>query len=676
MFWTLDWQAGGAWIGNETSCNNVNVWAPAGAGANSAFPVLVWIHGGSFTSATPALPAYNCTRLVALAAKEGRPIVCASLQYRLGGLGFMAHAALAREPGASGSSGNYGILDQIAGLKWVQRNVAQFGGDPSKVTIFGESAGAYSVTTLLASPLAVGLFRAAVQQSSYAANTWQSSAVANQVGTVCSLVNKCQQADAAAEVACLRGLDATKAFGCDSALLSRSAAGNPFVGGGSVARLLALNQIQNVVPNVDGYVLHERPVRAIERGTTPGGAPLPHVPVVIGSNEDEFMAFALQKNLEFLWPLTREQYPEGVRALVAATWWNGHLLSVPSAYDATAGVSAAAAAGGAADPYGLPLADLYSRAESSLWAPRMRQYVQLLHNATIVPTAEYRRLVAAVTDSLFTSTAQSVAAAASARGLPSYRYLFRGTAPFPASLLGAFHSLDVAYVFGNFDQYIPGLPWPAPTAAQSALSGRMMRRWLNFALSGGDPNSPLRVAAATDANANASAWPHAGTDGGTYLSMSGSGDKAGGGFHAGATAFWARHQRLELCPPGEVGGGQWGNASGAAAVAPCAKPPAAAPASGVPGGTPANATGSGGTPTALGVGLGLGLGVPAAAALLLLARRARGPRDPRLLSNSPGSGARDSRTQSVQMSSAGLKPGATNNPAYDEEAARAPAPAL
>jgi para-nitrobenzyl esterase len=136
-------------------CLFLNVWAPVKKGT---YPVLVWIHGGGFIGGSGAVPIYDGANLAAKGA------VVVSINYRVGPLGFLAHPALSAED-AHRSSGNYGLLDQIAALKWLKANVAQFGGDPANITIAGQSAGAASVDDLLVSPLAAGLFRQAVAES-------------------------------------------------------------------------------------------------------------------------------------------------------------------------------------------------------------------------------------------------------------------------------------------------------------------------------------------------------------------------------------------------------------------------------------------------------------------------------------------------------------------------------
>ncbi len=138
-------------------CLYLNIWTPAKS-ADERLPVLVWIYGGGFSFGSTSTPVHNGEHL----ARKG--VVLVTINYRVGPLGFLAHPELSAES-TDKVSGNYGLLDQIAGLRWVQRNIAAFGGDPGKVTIFGESAGGISVSMLCASPLARGLFRGAISQS-------------------------------------------------------------------------------------------------------------------------------------------------------------------------------------------------------------------------------------------------------------------------------------------------------------------------------------------------------------------------------------------------------------------------------------------------------------------------------------------------------------------------------
>ena len=137
-------------------CLYLNVWTPAKS-ASEKLPVMVWIYGGAFAGGQTSLPVYDGTRL----AEKG--VVLVSVSYRVGAFGFLASPELSKESGHG--SGDYGIEDQIAGLQWVKQNIAKFGGDPARVTIFGESAGAISVSMLAASPLAKGLFAGAISES-------------------------------------------------------------------------------------------------------------------------------------------------------------------------------------------------------------------------------------------------------------------------------------------------------------------------------------------------------------------------------------------------------------------------------------------------------------------------------------------------------------------------------
>ena len=139
-------------------CLYLNVWTPAAGKENKKLPVCLWIHGGGYTAGWGHEPEMDGVEW----AKHG--VVLVTFNYRLGLLGFMTHPALSEES-AHGVSGNYGMLDQIAALKWVKNNIAQFGGDPDKITIMGQSAGAMSVQTLITSPLSKDLIAGAIIQS-------------------------------------------------------------------------------------------------------------------------------------------------------------------------------------------------------------------------------------------------------------------------------------------------------------------------------------------------------------------------------------------------------------------------------------------------------------------------------------------------------------------------------
>src|SRR6185503_9727961 len=149
--WTEEFMTQGP-IGED--CLFLNVWTAAKNGT-AKLPVMFWIYGGGFNEGSSSVAVYDGTEL----AKKG--VIVVSVNYRVGPLGFLTHPELTKESEHQ-SSGNYGLLDQIAALRWVRDNIAAFGGDPNQVTIFGQSAGALSVAALMRSPLARGLFARAI----------------------------------------------------------------------------------------------------------------------------------------------------------------------------------------------------------------------------------------------------------------------------------------------------------------------------------------------------------------------------------------------------------------------------------------------------------------------------------------------------------------------------------
>ncbi len=179
-------------------CLYLNVWTPAKR-AKDKLPVLVWIHGGGFVAGAPAEKLYHGEWL----AKKG--VVFVSLAYRLGVFGFLADPELSAES-PHHVSGNYGILDMIAGLQWVQQNISAFGGNPTKVTIQGESARAAAVSILCASPLARGLFRAAIAESGGTFGPVRANASFGERTGRCPLVMVCSSS----LVSCVSG----SAFSC------------------------------------------------------------------------------------------------------------------------------------------------------------------------------------------------------------------------------------------------------------------------------------------------------------------------------------------------------------------------------------------------------------------------------------------------------------------------------
>jgi para-nitrobenzyl esterase len=155
MMWTQEFITPAEPLSED--CLYLNIWTPAKS-PNEKLPVLVWIHGGGFSSGSGACAIYDGEAI----AQQG--IVYVSINYRLGIFGFMAHPELTAES-EHNASGNYGLMDQQAALRWIQKNIAAFGGDPNQVTIAGQSAGSMSVNALVASPLSKGLLQRAIAQS-------------------------------------------------------------------------------------------------------------------------------------------------------------------------------------------------------------------------------------------------------------------------------------------------------------------------------------------------------------------------------------------------------------------------------------------------------------------------------------------------------------------------------
>jgi para-nitrobenzyl esterase len=239
--------------GVSEDCLYLNVWTSALGTRAPLRPVMVWIHGGSFFAGFGGEERHNGARL----AKKGAVVV--TLNYRLGPFGFLAHPAFASESPYH-AAGNYGLLDQIAALRWVKRNIARFGGDPSRVTIFGESVGGMSVGSLMASPLATGLFQRAILESSPGVSsgvTPREIAQATALQLAGQLHVRGTDAEAARRLRALSPDTILKAF------------------------LRRPQDAPQLAPMIDGWVLPH----AVDSTLMSGPANL--VPVIAGSNRDE-----------------------------------------------------------------------------------------------------------------------------------------------------------------------------------------------------------------------------------------------------------------------------------------------------------------------------------------------------------------------------------------------------
>jgi para-nitrobenzyl esterase len=390
---------------------------------NDGLPVMVWIHGGGLVSGGANF--YDPTPLL----QHGDVIVVA-VNYRIGLLGFFAHPAIDAE---GHLNGNYGLMDQQAALKWIRRNIHAFGGDPHRVTIFGESAGGTSVLANLASPTAAGLFQRAIEESGASASFAGHFPFTDYLTSIVPLVNAEPGGTAFAasvgcadqSVACLRGL---------------------------APETIVLAQPSGLEPIVDGTVLTQTPGAAI------GSGAFNRVPVITGSNHDEWRYFvALQYDFGG-GPLTNADYPAAVAAFLGA---------------------------GVNDPFTQFILGVYPLSNYPPPPP-------FLVSAPL-------GLGALGTDLVFACPARNAAQVLS-QYVTSYAYEFNDeNAPSifpPASFpLGAYHFSEVPYLFafGVSTLFTPD---------QQKLSNTMISYWTEFAANG-DPNSEEephwpRYSAATD----------------------------------------------------------------------------------------------------------------------------------------------------------------------------------
>jgi len=381
----------------DEDCLTLNVWAPAEPPAEG-LPVMMWIHGGGFTIGAGSMPFYDGAAL----ARQG--VVLVTINYRLGPLGFLAHPLLSKES-EHGVSGNYGLLDQIAALRWIRDNIAAFGGDPHRVTIFGESAGSAAVCRLMVSPLAKGLFHRAIAQSGGAH------------GRNRHLREPRDKLEPMENV----GLRLAKALGCHEAP-------DPL----AALRAKSPQQLLDVAkpavglfgrgikfgPIVDGWVLPDDPAALWLAGKQHD------VPFMAGSNADEGTLFL--GNLPVRRPV-------------------GYALTVRSMFGKDA-------------PAVLKLFPAATAAD--------------------VPKA----LNKLTTVRAFAGPARALARAMAKVPSKAYLYHFTRVPPIPAAQrLGAFHGLEIAYVFGNLRA---GAPW---AELDRTLAATMSACWVQFATTG-DPN--------------------------------------------------------------------------------------------------------------------------------------------------------------------------------------------
>jgi para-nitrobenzyl esterase len=400
-------QPGG--IGSE-NCLFLNVYSPQTESDDKrrhGLPVMFWIHGGGLIngSSTP----YNPELLV----KKG--VIVVTMNYRLGFLGFFAQSAIDAE---GHLSGNYGLMDQQFALKWVRRNIANFGGDPDRVTIFGESAGGQSVYAHLASPLSSGLFRGAIAESgSYA-----------EFQDYFSDVVPLAQAETTGTPSVPSGAAIADSVGCTSQTASCLRA--------VPAATMVAKEPFPLYPFVDGTLLTQTIGAAFASGE------FNHVPVIAGTNHDEYRLFVA---LDF-------------------------------------------------DLVGNPIltSGEYDTAVNALWGATLAPPVLALYPFAAYPVGG-EALGASGTDGVFSCPARNVDRALS-KLVPTYAYEFNDESAPPAQSafgglltlpLGAYHSSELQYLFPGIDVF--GLPTTL-SSQQIQLSDAMVSYWTQFAKKG-DPNS-------------------------------------------------------------------------------------------------------------------------------------------------------------------------------------------
>ena len=279
-----------AW--NE-DCLQLNIWRPDRGDGTTRRPVMVWFHGGGLVQGSAVDPLYDGKGL----ATNGN-VVVVTANYRLGALGYLAHPAFIDQPNSAPGAGNYGLLDQIQALHWVQDNIAAFGGDPERVLIFGESAGGVSVCALLASPLAAGLFHGAIMQSGACRDALRRLDGAGPLPPATDQGGRFAAAAGCAAApdvgACLRALPTAAVL---AALPGEIGILNP---GAETYDLV-----------IDGHALPEPPMQALARGHGPAS----RVPFVLGANGAFVTVFALP----FKATLTAAGYEATVRSLYRAS---------------------------------------------------------------------------------------------------------------------------------------------------------------------------------------------------------------------------------------------------------------------------------------------------------------------------------------------------------------------
>ncbi|QDG53850.1 carboxylesterase family protein [Persicimonas caeni] len=255
-------------------CLKLNVWAP-GLGDAEPKPVMVWLHGGGFVGGSSRQTGNSGRPLFDGEDLARNGVVVVTLDYRLGALGFLAHESFIGDDPTYPAAGNYGLLDQIRALEWLQANIAQFGGDPDNITLFGQSAGAASICTLMTLPQAEGLFDRAIMQSGYCPG-W---------------LRKLDERQVRQEAATEQGARLAQAVGCaDSADVAQCLRSKPAE---DLVQAFVLpedstERPEGFSPILDGHLIQQSPRQVVEQGGAHS------IPLVIGVNSDEGSFYGFQ----------------------------------------------------------------------------------------------------------------------------------------------------------------------------------------------------------------------------------------------------------------------------------------------------------------------------------------------------------------------------------------------
>jgi para-nitrobenzyl esterase len=411
----------GVVTGSE-DCLTLNLWAPV---TGSQHPVIVFIHPGLNSRGGARMGMAGYGGLTFTTAWDGEPwaatygIVFVSVEYRVNAFGFLAHPSLSAED-PNGSSGNYGMLDQIKALQWVQENVASFGGDPSNVTILGATAGAADASVLLVSDLAKGLFSHAILESPVWSRFPTLQEAEHGVGAM--IVKGVGCAGTPDVAACLRAKSVAE-------ILQASPFGRPST------------ESEDYAPRIDGWLLKSDPIDLVEGDLAPS-----KVPVIIGSTADEFNAHARDSD-------------------VVTTVFFG---LQKTSHDVSSQDYANAITTQFGDTIGAQVLSLYPDSEF-----QQSPLLQLPE----APSASFAAMLRVLTDWEFTCPVRALARNASTGGRTVYRYFFTHAIENNAIMqkLGAFDNEDNWFLFTPSYTY---------SVDERALSNTMRAYWAAFAATG------------------------------------------------------------------------------------------------------------------------------------------------------------------------------------------------